>query len=355
VANIFQRILGQRETRTTPPVIPPRSTTQANPETALTLTAVARAVQILATPVSKMFLETYRFAGGVSVKIENPIFVNRPSIDFTRRDLLYQLVVDLAMYGNAYLLKQNDSQGRIVQVFQLPAWAVTVRYDETGTQILFDYNNKTYTSLDIEHLRLMPRSGYARGTSILESCAPDVRAALDLRDYQTNWFSSSGVPTGVIKSSRDLTAADAEAMTAAWHTKQATRQIAVLANGFDFQHVQLSPRDALMTEVASQSVQQIARMFGIPARLLLTGVDGSSDTYTNLQDENQVFYRHTLMAYTDVIAEALSNCLPRGTRVAFDYQSLFAADMESRFNMYATALAGEPFMTVDEVRERENL
>jgi HK97 family phage portal protein len=144
-------------------------------------------------------------------------------------------------------------------------------------------------------------------------------------------------------------------MTAAWHTKQATRQIAVLANGFDFQHVQLSPRDALMTEVASQSVQQIARMFGIPARLLLTGVDGSSDTYTNLQDENQVFYRHTLMAYTDVIAEALSNCLPRGTRVAFDYQSLFAADMESRFNMYATALAGEPFMTVDEVRERENL
>jgi hypothetical protein len=29
--------------------------------------------------------------------------------------------------------------------------------------------------------------------------------------------------------------------------------------------------------------------------------------------------------------------------------------MESRFNMYATALAGEPFMTVDEVRERENL
>jgi HK97 family phage portal protein len=302
-----------------------------------------------------MFLETYRYAGGTSVKIENPIFVNRPSIDETRRDLLYSLVVDLALYGNAYLLKQNDSQGRIVQVFQLPAFAVTVRYNDAGTEKLFDYNNKTYTSLDIEHLRLMPRSGYAKGTSILETCSPDVKGALDLRDYQSNWFSASGVPTGVIKSSRDLTAADAEAMTAAWHTKQATRQIAVLGNGFDFQHVQLSPRDALMTEVASQSVQQIARMFGVPARLLLTGVDGSSDTYTNLQDENQVFYRHTLMAYTDVIAEALSNCLPRGTRVAFDYQSLFAADMETRFNMYATALAGEPFMTVDEVRERENL
>jgi HK97 family phage portal protein len=355
VANIFQRILGQRETRTTPPVIPPRSTTQANPETALTLTAVARAVQILATPVSKMELETYRFAGGIEQKIENPIFVNRPSIMDTRRELLYQLVVDLALYGNAYLLKQFDSAGRIVQVFQLPAFAVGVRYNDAGTEKLYDYSNKTYSADQIEHLRLMPRSGYPKGTSILETCSPDVKGALDLRDYQANWFSASGVPTGVIKSSRDLTAADAEAMTAAWHTKQANRQIAVLGNGFDFQHVQLSPRDALMTEVASQSVQQIARMFGIPARLLLTGVDGSSDTYTNLQDENQVFYRHTLMAYTDVIADAISNCLPRGTRVKFDYQSLFAADMESRFQMWSTALAGEPFMTVDEVRERENL
>lgn len=355
MANLLQRILGQRETRTTPPVIPPRSTTQANPETALTLTAVARAVQILATPVSKMELETYRFAGGLEQKIENPIFVNRPSILDTRRELLYALVVDLALYGNGYLLKQFDSNGRIVQVFQLPAFAVTVRYNDAGTDKLFDYNNKTYTSDQIEHLRLMPRAGYPKGVSILETCSPDVKAALDLRDYQSNWFSSSGVPTGVIKSSRDLTAADAEAMTAAWHTKQATRQIAVLGNGFDFQHVQLSPRDALMTEVASQSVQQIARLFGVPARLLLTGVDGSSDTYTNLQDENQVFYRHTLMAYTDVIADAISNCLPRGTRVKFDYQSLFAADMESRFNMWSTALAGEPFMTVDEVRERENL
>jgi HK97 family phage portal protein len=259
------------------------------------------------------------------------------------------------MYGNAYYLKQFDSQGRIIQVFQLPAHAVSVEWAENKINKVYRYLDNVYDDTQIKHLRLMPRSGYLKGLSILETCRDDVLGALDLRDYQSNWFSSAGVPTGVIKATRDITKDDADAITEAWHTKQATRQIAVLGNGFDFSHVQLSPKDALMTEVSTQAVQQIARMFGVPARLLLTGVDGTSDTYSNLTDENQIFLRHTLTAYTDVIADAISECLPRGTRVEFDFSKLFAADPKSRYEMYAIALNGEPFMSVDEVRLKEGL
>ena len=130
--------------------------------------------------------------------------------------------------------------------------------------------------------------------------------------------------------------------------------MAVLGQGFEWQTVQLNPRDALFTDVQVQQVQAIARLFGIPARLLLTGVDGSSDTYTNLQDENQVFYRHTIMAYTDAISDALSECLPRGTRTEFNFEGLFRADMANRFNMYETAIRAG-FMTTEEVRRKEGL
>lgn len=363
MANIWQRLLGRDETRapgaqytrSTGITIPVRSATSASPEAALSLTAVARSVQILATPISKLDLVTKRYAGGVETTIENPIFVNRPNLLESRRDFMYETVVDLAMYGNAYWLKQFDAQGRIIQVFPLAANAVAVDWAENKINKVYRYSDKTYDDTQIEHLRLMPRAGYPKGVSILETCRDDVLGALDLRDYQANWFSSAGVPTGVIKSSRDITKEDADAITEAWHTKQATRQIAVLGNGFDFSHVQLSPKDALMTEVSTQAVQQIARMFGIPARLLLTGVDGTSDTYTNLTDENQIFLRHTLTAYTDAIADAMSNCLPRGTRVEIDFSKLFAADPKSRYEMYAIALNGEPFMTPDEVREKEAL
>ena len=158
----------------------------------------------------------------------------------------------------------------------------------------------------------------------------------------------------MMKTDKPISAEDSQVITERWHTKQSQRQVAVLGQGFEWQTVQLNPRDALFTDVQVQQVQAIARLFGIPARLLLTGVDGSSDTYTNLQDENQVFYRHTIMAYTDAISDALSECLPRGTRVEFNFEGLFRADMANRFNMYETAIRAG-FMTTEEVRRKEGL
>jgi HK97 family phage portal protein len=110
----------------------------------------------------------------------------------------------------------------------------------------------------------------------------------------------------------------------------------------------------MYTQQLNQSVQNIARMFGIPARLLLTGVDGTSDTYSNLTDENQIFYRHTIMAYTDAISDALSNCLPRSTRVQFNFEGLFKADIASRYDYYKVGIDGG-WLTADEIRSKENL
>jgi HK97 family phage portal protein len=206
----------------------------------------------------------------------------------------------------------------------------------------------------MEHLKIFSRVGFLRGLSPIETCNRDIASALDLRDYAANWFSAAGVPTGILTTNQMLNPADAEAVTATWHNKQQNRQVAVLGNGFDYKAISLSPRDALFTEIQEQAVRQIARLYGVPSRLLLTSVPGSSDTYTNVQDENQVFYRHTLMAYTDAITDALSNCLPRGTRVEFDFEHLFKADVAARYNYYKTGIdAG--FLTAEMVQEKEGL
>lgn len=356
MAGIFERFFGERTQQRTEGVdIPVRSATSASPEAAITLTAVARSMQIIANPVAKLDLLTYRYQNGQEQRIDNPLFVNRPCLLETRRDLVYGLVIDLYMFGNAYLLKQFDSQGRIVQVVPLAANAVQVTWAPNQVNKVYHYLDKTYSDTEIEHLRLMPRAGYLKGLSILDLCKDDIKGALDLRDYQANWFSSSGIPTGVITSTRDLTKEDADAITANWHTKQAKRQVAVMGNGFDYKFAALTPRDALMTEVSAQATQNIARLSGVPPRALVTGVDGSSDTYANLQDEDAILLRYTLSMYSDTVAQALTNCLPRGTRVEFDFSKLFQADPKSRYEMWNIALAGEPFMTPDEVRVKENL
>lgn len=358
MATLWQRLTGRvEETRAVQPTVPSRAATYATPELALSLTAVYRAVQIIATPISKMELRTFRYATGMEMEIENPILVNKPSLLESRRDFLFQTVVALGLEGNAFWLKVDGNNGQVNNLVLLPGNSVSIQYvDSTDVSkgVVYYYEGRKYTQDRMEHLKLFSRAGYLRGLSPIETCNRDIASAIDLRDYAANWFSAAGVPTGILTTNQMLNPADAEAVTATWHNKQQNRQVAVLGNGFDYKAIALSPRDALFTDIQEQAVRSIARLYGVPSRLLLTSVPGSSDTYSNVQDENQVFWRHTLMAYADAITDALSNCLPRGTRVEFNFEHLFKADVAARYDYYKTGIdAG--FLTPEMVQAKEGL
>lgn len=342
MASIWQRIFNPTDTRsTTPATVPPRSTTLASAETALSLTAVWRSVQILATSVSNLGFQTKRYATGMEMVVENPAFVNNPSLNMTRHQFLYATVAEMALTGNAFWFKGLDSQGRVNDVTLIPSSGVNVTLSEPNNIMsnrVYNYMGMAYPSNLVEHLQLFPRAGWLKAPSPIQICGQDIVAALELRDYQANWFSSSGTPTGILKTGQVLTPEDANTITTNWHTKQQARQIAVLGNGFEYQPTALKPSEAMFTEVSAQSVQGIARLFGIPARKLVTGVDGTSDTYSNLSDEESAFYRETLQAYARPIQDALSRCLPRGSRVEPLWEDLILSKSD-RIAMWSDAIA----------------
>lgn len=342
MASLWQRIISPtRENRSVTPTIPPRATSVATAESALTLTAVWRSVQILATSVSNLGLQTKKYATGIEVNIDTPIFINKPSFTMNRQQFLYATVAELALTGNAFWLKTTNAQGVATDVTLVPSNSMNVTYsvaNDLTSARLYNYMGVTYSAQQVEHLQLFPRAGWLKAPSPISVCSQDIVAALELRDFQANWFSGSGVPTGVLKRQGEVNAEVANEMRSRWHEMQATRQLAVLGNGWEYENIAASPADLMFTEISKQTVQTIARLFGIPARKLVTGVDGTSDTYTNLTDEEYAFYRETLMAYTRPIQDALSNCLPRGTRVEFLWEDLFQADKASRINMWKTAI-----------------
>ena len=353
MASIWKRIFNQTETRSVSQTIPPRSTTVATAETALSLTAVWRSVQILATSVSNLGWQTKRYATGIEMVVENPVFVNNPSINSTRHSLFYATISEMALTGNAFWVKTYNSANTVTDVTLLPSNAVNVTLSDpnnVNSPKVYNYMARNYTAREMEHLQLFPRAGWLKAPSPINICSADITAALDLRDYQANWFSSSGIPTGVLKTNKEISADDADAITAAWHTKQSQRQLAVLSN-MDYQSIQLNPAEALFTQVSSQVVQGIARLFGIPARKLVTGVDGTSDTYSNLTDEESAFFRETLQAYTRPLQDALSNCLPRGTRVEPLWEDLILSK-PTRIAMWKDAIdAG--IVTAEYAAEKE--
>jgi HK97 family phage portal protein len=343
VASFWQRITSSsRENRAVTPSIPPRSSSVATAESALSLTAVWRSVQILATSVSNLGIVTKKFATGMEMNIDNSSFINKPSFSYNRQQFLYATVSELALTGNAFWVKSANAAGLVQEATLIPSSQVNVyltNENDLTSPRFYVIGDTKYQASQIEHLQLFPRAGWLKAPSPINICSADIVAALDLRDFQANWFSASGVPTGILtRGMMEVNAADANEIRTRWQEMQTTRQLAVIGNGYSYENIADSPADMMFTEISKQSVQQIARLFGIPARKLVTGVDGTSDTYSNLTDEEHAFYRETLMAYTRPIQDALSNCLPRGTRVEFLWEDLFQADKASRINMWKTAI-----------------
>ena len=129
MASLWQRLTGAvPEQRAAQPTIPSRSDAVVTANSALTLTAVYRAVQIIATPISKMPIDTYRYATGMDMRVENPVLVNKPDINSNRRDFLFQTVTSLALEGNAFWHKSFGSNGQVNNLTLLPASSVSIAY-----------------------------------------------------------------------------------------------------------------------------------------------------------------------------------------------------------------------------------
>ncbi len=328
---------------------PPRSQIVVNPDRATSLTTVFRSIQIIANNVAALPLQTFR----IDTPIDNPLIVNHPNISTTRRDFLYQTVSSLASWGEAFWFKQFDEYNRTINITVLHPQLVTVTQDDYG-RITYSYKDVKYTSNEIAHLKLFSSTGTLRGVGPIQACREDIQASLDLRGYAAGWFGQAGVPTGVLTSNAALNSTQAAELRQRWLDIHNGGTVAVLGNGFQYSPVAISPKDAMFVEVMQFNVQEIGRLFGVPVSFLESGVEGSSNTYVNREEEVRNFLNNTIVGYTDVIQDALSDALPRGQRVQFKFDGLLKTNLDARFNAYSTAInAG--FMTVNEVRASEGM
>lgn len=319
---------------------------------ALGLAAVYRAVSILSGSVSQLELGVWR--NGEEIPQRSTDLVVRPDIDISRQAFLEQTAVSLATNGNAYwLLKGRTSpQADVVSLEVLNPLQVQIDYDK-GKKV-YRYNGKKYAAWQVKHLWNMRLPGYEYGVGPIQASQNELRGALTLRNYSDNWFTDGGVPNGVLSTDKVLTGEQADQYREAFMRGQQTRTVAVLGQGMSYQPVYLSPADAQFIESANFSVTQIARMFGIPATYLMTGVEGNSMTYTNTEQIDTVYVKYTLMKYLNEIESAFSDLLPRGQEARFKVDVLLRGDTKTRFSAYKTAIdAG--FMTRDEVRAKEGL
>jgi HK97 family phage portal protein len=319
---------------------------------ALSLSMVYRAVQILAVSAKQISMDAYRDGTEVTPQ---PSIVRQPNIDSPRAVFVEETTVSLATNGNAYWLIDRDGSGRVSNLSVLNPLDVQVNVTAWGTTTNFQYKGKTFRPEQIKHLKLTRVPGSAKGLGPIQAAQHELRGALDAQGYASNWFQDGGVPTGVLTSDQQLNSEQAKQIKDAWNTSQGgQRSTAVLGSGMSYAPVFLSPSDANWIEVRQFDTTAIARMFGVPASLMLATVEGNSQSYANVSQDWLGFTRFSLLAYLSEIEEALSDLLPRGQRVRFNVEALLRADVTTRYAAHKTALEGG-WMSVNEIRDIEGL
>jgi len=329
-------------------LIPLRSVTTVNIDTALSIGAVYRCVNIIATSISQCPINVLR---NDVEPITIPSFIANPTIGKTQRQFLYQTATGLALEGNVYWLITR-SGNQIVNIEVLPLGQVHVELQADGTH-RYQYNGQVLDPANLSHLKLCDIAGKAIGLGAIQAAKKDFQNVIDNREYAIQFFSDGAVPSGILSTDQHLNADQADALRTRFVETQQKNTPAVLSNGLEYQALKLSPKDIQMLETRQFSVQDICRIFGIPATFLLAQ-SGDSQTYANLETVNRAFVNFTLMNYFGVIEDALSALLPIGVVARFDLDNFLRGDTASRYNAYESGIRAG-WLTRNEVRQYEGL
>jgi len=133
----------------------------------------------------------------------------------------------------------------------------------------------------------------------------------------------------------------------------------LLEAGVTWQQLTISPEDAQMLESRSFSVEEVARIFGVPPHMI--GHTQKSTSYgTGLEQQTLGFIQFTLRKRLKRIEQAIEKQLlspadrAAGVSVEFNLEGLLRGDSAGRAAFYQSGLQNG-WTTINEVRRREGM
>lgn len=343
---------------------------------------VRTAVDFLARNIAQVGLHVYRREGEGEeesrIRLRDHPFArilttpdpdNRPPI--THYGLIYAIVQDLGVHGNAFLQKvpSGDPPFRLVRL--RPQRIRPPSSADDMDRLLYTRNDGRTVSLDTRRLiwiRYLSPLG-SMGESPIES----LRLGLldeyfEAAGYRQQLWRNGARVSGWID--RPLEAPEWSDLArqrfeqdwrAHWtgHSDQAGGT-PVLEDGMKFHKEVFSAEEAQYLETRKLSREEVASAFFIPPTML--GVTQGA-TYSNTRQHHQMLYQDTLGPVMRGIEEDLEQqLLPdlerwtnvRGVYCQFNIAAKLAGDFEEQSSALSTS-TGRPWMTANEARTRLNL
>ena len=134
----------------------------------------------------------------------------------------------------------------------------------------------------------------------------------------------------------------------------------LMVGGMDVKQLSISSEDAQLLETRQQSVEDIARIMGVPAHMI-GKTDKATSWGTGVEQMSIGFVRYTLRRHLDVITQEINRKVwPRSLKYfgEFSTDALLEGDAAAQAAYFGKALGGpgaQGWMSVDEVRRLKNM
>lgn len=327
---------------------------------ALGLTSVWRAVAAIAETIAgSLPLKVFRDQSGVRTEVPGT-WLAEPGTPtgLTKPEWVSLVVAHLVLHGNAYLLHIANGAGTLAGLLPLYPASVTVDVDLAGTKTflvtLKGGGQVRYHDDELTHVQGLSTDG-VMGLKPLVVARHAIGSAIAADRTASNLFQNGLSIAGfvVVEGATAEQARETVAgLTANASGVENAGKLRALNRAVEFVPVMHTPEDAQFLEQRVFSVEEMARLFGIPKVLLAQ--DGASTWGTGIAELNRWFAQTTLRSYTTRIEARLTRLLPRGTFAEFEYAGLLSASPEREIELLIAQVAAG-LLTADEARAIRNM
>lgn len=353
ILNLFtkKQKIEKREIPITPPIDDPLLTALLSneiitKEKALTLPAVAGAVDLISSTIATMPVKLYQNKLGAIIEKENDSRVRLLNSDTSDTLDAFQfkkaMVEDYLLGKGGYAFirrRRNDVTG----IFYVPEEKISFMMNPNP--IFKDYTilveGKSYKPFEFIKVLRKTKNG-AYGTGVIAELSKALEAAYQTLVYQLGLVKSGGNKKGFLKSVRKLGQDEINVLKTAWQNLYANNEsnVVVLNNGLEFQEASNSSVEMQLNESKNTLREEINNIFHI---------------------EKEFYETFKLAIYP--IVKAFETALNRDLLLErekktyffqFDVKEIIKSNIKERYEAYKLAKESG-FMTLNEIRKAENM
>lgn len=368
---LFKREVGGTLVKQTrPTLIPNRNIVLVNsPEMAMKVSAVYRCVDLISSGVAMLPFEKKRLNRAYGYFMTdtddrmNYLITVKPNRHQTAYELKKNAVIQMLLYGNAYIIPVKNS-GVVQQLVLCTPHSVahdTIADIYTVNDMVNGIRG-TYSADEIIHLRGTSLDGGRTGVSVITyaSTILGIQASADAESL--NLFARGGRVKGMVTNPKSTKGfgeyQDKELKALARNLQQeidSGSDIMILPGQTEFTQISMSSVDMQLLEQKKFGVEAIAHYFGVPLDKLLQ----QTQNYKASEMSQVNFLNDTLRPVlckleNEFNAKLIIEAYYKDYRFEFDTTPIYTTDLNTEAD-YMTKTIAAGTMTVNEWRRKKNL